>query len=77
MSSAGKSNCRYTNVTGARRFTALVGLVLIVHAAFATLLASAPRYEGQGQKTLGQTRLSTIAQALRRAPQQTEAAAPL
>lgn len=57
------------NVTGARRFTAQVGLVLIVHAAFATLLASAPRYEGKAlPKTLGQTRLSTIAQALRAAP---------
>jgi hypothetical protein len=54
------------NVTGARRFTSQVGLVLIVHAAFATLLASAPRYEGKSPpKTLGQTRLSTIAKALR------------
>jgi hypothetical protein len=54
------------NVTGARRFTAQVGLVMIVHAAFATLLASAPRYEGRRPpKTLGQTRLSAIAQALR------------
>jgi hypothetical protein len=57
------------NVTGARRFTAQVGLVLVVHAAFATLLASAPRFEGKSPpKTLGQTRLSTIAQALRTAP---------
>lgn len=57
------------NVTGARRFTAQVGLVLIVHAAFATLLASAPRYEGKlPPKTLGQTRLSTIAKALRATP---------
>jgi hypothetical protein len=57
------------NVTGARRFTAQVGLVLIVHAAFATLLASAPRYEGKSPpKTLGQTRLSTIAKALRAEP---------
>ena len=57
------------NVTGARRFTAQVGLVLIVHAAFATLLASAPRYEGKSlPKTLGQTRLSTIAKALRATP---------
>ncbi len=57
------------NVTGARRFTAQVGVVMVVHAAFATLLASAPRYEGQSPpKTLGQTRLSTIAKALRDAP---------
>jgi hypothetical protein len=58
------------NVNGARRFTAQVGMVLVVHAAFATLLASAPRYEGATRpKTLGQTRLSTIAKALRAAPQ--------
>ena len=54
------------NVNGARRFTAQVGLVLIVHVAFATLLASAPRYDGPARpKTLGQTRLSTISKALR------------
>jgi hypothetical protein len=35
--------------------------VLIVHLAFATLLARAPRWEG----TLGQTRLGPIAEALR------------
>ena len=52
------------NVTGARRFHAQVGVVLIVQAVFATLLARAPRWEG----TLGQTRLSTIAQALRQPP---------
>jgi hypothetical protein len=34
------------NVTGSRRFVAQVGVVLAVHAAFATLLASAPRREG-------------------------------
>ena len=49
------------NITGARRFHAYVGAVMIVHVAFATLLASAPRYEG----TLGKTRLSAIAEALR------------
>lgn len=49
------------NVTGAARFHAMVGVVLIVHAAFATLLASLPRREG----TLGKMRLSPIAQALR------------
>jgi hypothetical protein len=54
------------NINGARRFTAQVGMVLAVHAAFATLLASAPRYEATARrKTLGQTRLSTIARALR------------
>ena len=49
------------NVTGARRFVAEVGVVLAVHAVFATLLASAPRREG----TLGKVRLSAIAEALR------------
>jgi hypothetical protein len=48
-------------VTGTRRFVAQVGVVLAVHAAFATLLASAPRREG----TLGKVRLSPIAGALR------------
>ncbi len=51
------------NVTGSRRFVAQVGVVLVVHAAFATLLASAPRREG----TLGKQRLSPIAEALRAA----------
>lgn len=49
------------NITGARRFFAHVGSVMVVHAAFATLLAAAPRREG----TLGQMRLSRVAQALR------------
>lgn len=49
------------NVKGSRRFVARVGVVLAVHAAFATLLASAPRREG----TLCQTRLSPVAAALR------------
>ena len=49
------------NLTGSRRFVAQVGVVLAVHAAFATLLASAPRREG----TLGKVRLSPIAEALR------------
>lgn len=48
------------NVTGSRRFFALLGVVLVVHAAFATLLAMASRREG----TLGQTKLSPIAKAL-------------
>jgi hypothetical protein len=49
------------NITGARRFFAYVGVVMVVHAAFATLLAAAPRREG----TLGKMRLSPIAEALR------------
>ena len=49
------------NVTGSRRFFAQVGAVLTVHAAFATLLASAPRREG----TLGKIGLSPVAAALR------------
>ena len=49
------------NVTGSRRFFARVGVVLAVHAVFATLLAQAPRREG----TLGKVRLSPIAEALR------------
>ena len=48
------------NLTGSRRFFALLGVILVVHAAFATLLAMAPRWEG----TLGQTKLTPIAQAL-------------
>jgi len=48
------------NVTGATRFHAMVGTVLVVHAAFATLLAAAPRQEG----TLGKMRLGPIAKAL-------------
>jgi hypothetical protein len=48
------------NLTGSRRFFALLGVILVVHAAFAMLLAMAPRREG----TLGQTRLGPIAQAL-------------
>jgi len=48
------------NLTGSRRFFALLGVILVVHAAFATLLAMAPRWEG----TLGQTKLSPIAKAL-------------
>jgi hypothetical protein len=48
------------NLTGSRRFFALLGVILVVHAAFATLLAMTPRREG----TLGQTKLSPIAKAL-------------
>jgi len=49
------------NITGARRFHAFVGAVMVVHLAFAALLAQAPRWEGR----LGQTRLGPIAEALR------------
>ena len=48
------------NLVGARRFHAMVGAVLIVHIAFATLLAAAPRREG----TLGKLRLGPIQKAL-------------
>jgi hypothetical protein len=49
------------NLRGARRFIANVGAVMVVHAAFATLLAMSPRREG----TLGKLKLGPIAQALR------------
>jgi hypothetical protein len=52
------------NVTGARRFHAFVGVVMVVQVMFALLLARAPRWEG----TLGQTRLGPIAEALRQPP---------
>ncbi len=48
------------NVTGSRRFFALLGVVMVVHASFATLLAMTPRREG----TLSKMRLSPIADAL-------------
>ncbi len=50
------------NLRGARRFFANVGAVMVVHAAFATVLASTPRREGT---TLGGMRLSPIAKVLR------------
>jgi hypothetical protein len=49
------------NVIGARRFHAIVGVVLLVHLALATTLARTERNE---MKTLGGTRLSPIARAL-------------
>ena len=49
------------NVTGARRFHAYVGVVLVVCLGFATLLARTPRRQG----SMGDTRLSPIAEALR------------
>jgi hypothetical protein len=52
------------NITGARRFHAFVGAVMVVHLVLATLLARAPRWEG----TLGKTRLGPVAKALREPP---------
>jgi hypothetical protein len=52
------------NIVGARRFHAMVGAVLVVHVAFATLLAAAPRREG----TLGKLRLGPIQKALAQQP---------
>lgn len=49
------------NMTGATRFYAYVGVVLIVHVGMATLLARTARREGP----LGQMELSPIAAALR------------
>jgi hypothetical protein len=49
------------NIRGSRRFFAQVGVVLAVHAGFASVLAAAPRYEGR----ISKMRLSPIAQALR------------
>lgn len=48
------------NITGARRFQGMVGAVMAVHLAFATVLAAAPRREG----TLGKLRLGPIQEAL-------------
>jgi hypothetical protein len=48
------------NIRGARRFAGMVGAVLVVHLAFATVLAVAPRREG----TLGKLRLGPIQEAL-------------
>jgi hypothetical protein len=48
-------------VYGSRRFHAHVGAVMVVHLAFATLLARAGRYEG----TYGKMSVSPIAEALR------------
>ena len=48
------------NITGAARFHAFLGVVMVVHAGLATLLAASPRREG----TLGKMKLSPVAQAL-------------
>lgn len=54
------------NVTGATRFFARVGIAMVVHLAFATVLASLPRVDGsKGKGTLGRMKLSPIAKALR------------
>lgn len=47
------------NVSGASRFRAIVGVVMIVHAGFATLLAKAPR-----KGTLGKLHLGPVQKAL-------------
>ena len=49
------------NITGSRRFHGMVGAVMVVHLAFATALAAAPRRDG----TLGRLRLGPIQEALR------------
>jgi hypothetical protein len=51
------------NVTGATRFWATVSVVMLVHLAFATLLAKAPRREGG----LGKLRLGPVQKALAQA----------
>jgi hypothetical protein len=47
------------NLSGARRFRAFVGVVMVVHACFATLLAKAPR-----KGTLGKLHLGPVQKAL-------------
>jgi hypothetical protein len=51
------------NITGARRFHAFVGAVMIIHLAFATLLAATPRRLGP----LGKMRLGHVQKALQAA----------
>jgi len=51
------------NLRGARRFHAYVGVIMVVYVGFATLLAMTARREG----SMGETRLSPIAKALREA----------
>ena len=48
------------NITGARRFHALVGTVMVVHLAFATVLAATPRRNGP----MGKIQLGPIQKAL-------------
>jgi hypothetical protein len=54
------------NVTGAARFHAHMHSILLVHQAFALLLATTPRHEG---RSLSPTRLSVIARRLEQAKQ--------
>lgn len=49
------------NISGARRFHGFVGALMLVHEAFATALAAAPRCDGR----LGKMRLTPIAKAIR------------
>jgi len=49
------------NITGATRFHAYVGAVMVVHVGLATMLACTARREGP----LGKMELSPIAEALR------------
>jgi Transposase DDE domain len=58
-------------VYGSRRFHGHVGAVMVVHLAFATLLAQTARYEG----TYGKMKLSPIAEALRALLQKSPTAA--
>ncbi|HON90057.1 MAG TPA: transposase [Sedimentisphaerales bacterium] len=51
------------NIRGARRFAGMIGTVMVVHVAFATALAAAPRRDG----TLGKLRLGPIQEALQAA----------
>jgi len=48
------------NITGSRRFHAFIGAVMVVHVAFATLLAATPRRHGP----MGKMRLGPIQKAL-------------
>jgi hypothetical protein len=51
------------NLRGSRRFHAYLGVIMVVYVGLATLLARTARREG----SMGDTRLSPIAQALREA----------
>src|SRR5437763_8022818 len=51
------------NLRGSRRFHAFIGVIMVVCVGFATLLARTARREG----SMGDTRLSPMAQALREA----------
>ena len=52
------------NITGARRFYSYVGTVMVVHAAFATLLAAAPRRGTKTAGKLGTLHLGKVQKAL-------------